>query len=282
MTHATRTYAHAMIDAFERDGALEEPMRLRERIRALEWLEEWLDESRGDEPLRIRVQSLHARLADVQARLCEAIRTDIRAGKGAAALQHWRPTLIDDAEGYDHLDGLMSDVFAFDEPGGAIAPLEPGIVFYQPTPMRHVFDLVEHAGIDANDVFVDLGSGLGQVPMLVAILTGAHCIGIERERVYVDAAQKSAQALQLHLVSFIAQDVRAADLSSGSVFYLYTPFTGSILRTVLDALRREAQRRPIRLVTFGPGTASVAAESWLHPAGDVCASRITVFRPTAG
>jgi len=281
MSEASQTYIHAMIDAFERDASLQEPMRLRERIHALEWLEEWLDEPRDDDSLRIRARSLHTRLAEVQARMCEGLRSDIRAGNGAASLQRWRPAPVDGSEGYDHLDSLLSDVFAFDEPTDSIAPLEPDMVFYQPTPMRHVFDLVERAGIDANDVFVDLGSGMGHVPMLVAMLTGARCIGIEREQIYVDAAQKSAEALRLDEISFIAQDVRVADLSSGSVFYLYTPFTGSILRTVLDGLRREAQQRDIRLVTFGPCTASVAAEFWLRPVGDVRDGRIAVFRPAA-
>ena len=64
MNDASQTYAHAMIDAFERDASLQEPTRLRERIHALEWLEEWLDEPRDDESLRPRARSLHARLVE--------------------------------------------------------------------------------------------------------------------------------------------------------------------------------------------------------------------------
>jgi hypothetical protein len=52
-------------------------------------------------------------------------------------------------------------------------------------------------------------------------------------------------------------------LSSGTVFYLYTPFRGVILRTVLDRLRAEANTRAIRVCTFGPCTPTIAAESWL-------------------
>ena len=42
------------------------------------------------------------------------------------------------------------------------------------------------------------------------------------------------ERLKLERVTFIQQDARAADFSGGTVFYLYTPFTGSILRSVLD------------------------------------------------
>ncbi|WP_201313826.1 hypothetical protein [Dyella sp. EPa41] len=278
MNDVSLTYAHAMIDALERDATLVEPMQLAERIRALEWLEEWLDESRDDEPLGIRARSLHARLADVQARLCEALRIEIRAGKGAAALRRWRPALVDGAEGYDHLDGLLSDVFAFDEPTDPIAPLEPDMVFYQPTPVRHIFDLVERSCITNNDVFIDLGSGLGHVPILVAILTGARCVGIEQEHIYAGLAQRCAESLKLDTVSFEARDVRDADFSDGTVFHLYTPFTGAILRGVLDTLRIKAERRAMRITSFGPCTSIVAAEPWLTPVGPHQPNRIAVFR----
>lgn len=279
MTDAFHAYAHARIDALERDAKLLRPATWRERVLALEWLEEWLDASHDDEPLRIRAQSLRDRLADEQARLCETIRTEIRLGKGATALRPWWPAHIDDAEGYDHLDTLLGEIFAFAEPADAIAPLEPEMVFYQPTPVRHVFDLVERVGITEADVFVDLGSGLGHVPMLVSILTGARCIGVERDPVYVELARRSAASLRLDRVSFLAQDVREADLSRGTAFYLYTPFTGAILRDVLDALRREAERRTIQIITFGPCTSTVESEPWLMHVGPCEATLMAIFRP---
>jgi hypothetical protein len=61
------------------------------------------------------------------------------------------------------------------------------------------------------------------------------------------------------------------------VFYLYTPFTGTLLCSVLQRLAQEAARRPIRLCTLGPCTSVVADETWLTPAGEVLADRINVF-----
>ncbi|WP_130619212.1 hypothetical protein [Dyella amyloliquefaciens] len=282
MTHdapPTPDTSHALIDALERDRSLEPPGALRERIRAIEWLEEWLEDAPESDPLHERAKALLARLFGAQRQLCETIRTEIRRGIGMQALRHWSPGGdIDAAEGYDHLDALIGDVLAFDEPADGIAPLEPGMVFYQPTPVRHIFDLVERAGLTDGDVLVDLGSGLGHVPMLVAILSGAHCVGIERERIYARLAQRCAESLHLDRVTFEAKDVRDADLSRGTVFYLYTPFTGAILRGVLDALRRESERRSIRIITFGPCTSVVESEAWLTAVGPSEANRIAVFR----
>jgi hypothetical protein len=66
-------------------------------------------------------------------------------------------------------------------------------------------------------------------------------------------------------VLFAEQDAREADFSTGTVFYFYTPFTGSILRAVLDLLRKEATTRRIKVCAFGPCAGDVAGEAWLGP-----------------
>jgi hypothetical protein len=46
---------------------------------------------------------------------------------------------------------------------------------------------------------------------------------------------------------------READLSSGTVFYLYSSFNGSILTDVLSALRMESTRRSIKICSLALG-----------------------------
>jgi hypothetical protein len=79
-------------------------------------------------------------------------------------------------------------------------------------------------------------------------------------------------------VTFIQQDARAADFSSGTIFYLYTPFVGTILSAVLDSLRRETAGREIRVCTYGPCTPTVAKERWLEAVGTVETDRTAMFR----
>lgn len=277
--------------ALEADASLEAPARLRERFDALERLERHFgpDDGSGEAAAPAtgdRVRTLRSRLESANRALQEAIRDDIRRGRGREALQPWIAATLSapgafgppEGEGYDALDELVDGILRFDPPAG-VAALPPGMVAYQPTPARHALDMIDRAGLGEGDVLFDLGSGLGHVPLLAAIRTRARCVGVEIEPAYVESARRSAAGLAVGNVAFLAQDARAADLSGGTVFYLYTPFTGAILRAVLDALRREAARRAIRICTFGPCTPVVAGEPWLETADPPREDRVAIFHP---
>jgi len=154
--------------------------------------------------------------------------------------------------GYDYLDELIVGVLRFEETGAAIVQPTTEMVFYQSTPARHIFDLIDRTALNEHDVLVDLGSGLGHVPLLASICTRARSIGVELEPVYVDCARQSAETLNLKNVTFIQQDARAAKLTDGTVFYMYTPFTGNMLRAVLDSLQREGTAATFESARLAP------------------------------
>lgn len=272
---------HALISELQRDHSLFEPNRLRQRIDALDRLENYLSyvppQGRDAEPvlraeLHGKIGTLCADLEAANQQLYQSIRQEIQRGAGAKKLLEWAPAVDSHehaehqvhGESYDYLDTLLSGVLQIDEPAPGIAELAAEMVFYQPTPARHIFELISRTALAERDVLIDLGSGLGHVPLLAAICTGARCIGIEWEAAYVDCAQRCANALNLSNVTFVRQDARAADLSMGTMFYLYTPFMGTILSDVLTMLRREAVAREIRICTLGPCTPIIARERWLE------------------
>ena len=296
---ASDTMMHGLqnlIGELEQDCSLNEPDRLRQRIEALDRLDVYLD-GQLDGPLPAiatqpiaaeiypRAKALYTRLELANSELYQTIHREIQRTTGPYGLLQRlaNPTQCENTltpavgEGYDYLDELVSGVLQFEEPSANIAQLQPEMVFYQPTPARHIFDLINRAALTERDVLIDLGSGMGHVPLLAAICTSARSIGIELEAAYVHCARQSAQALNLNNVAFIQQDARTADLSSGTVFYLYTPFIGTILRTVLDSLRHEAASRHIRICTFGPCTATIAEECWLEALGTLEPHRLTIF-----
>jgi hypothetical protein len=168
---------------------------------------------------------------------------------------------------YDALDDFVNGLLATGDTPQETLAREPEMVYYQPTPARLVLEMIDRAGIDPDDLFVDVGSGLGQVPILVALLTGAEALGIERDPAYYTYAQHSAQALGVTNVRFANLDAREADYSAGTVFYLYTPFQGHMLQEVLARLQRGAGGRAVRICTYGPCTHDVADAPWLAQAG---------------
>ena len=142
------------------------------------------------------------------------------------------------------------------------------MVFYQPAPARIVLKLIDELNMSPEDVFYDIGSGLGRVPILVALLTGARARGIEFEPAYYEYARRCAGRLSLSGVEFINVDAREADYSEGTIFFMYTPFHGKMLQTVLERLRSEARTRTIAVCTYGRCTIDVARQYWLRAANE--------------
>jgi hypothetical protein len=272
-----------LVATLEQDQALLEPQRLRERAEAMDRLETLLlDEPIGD-PGRLgaRASAIRARLESADSDLFQFMRSEIRRGAGKDCLLQWwaaRDVGRIRGDGYDDLDDLVAGILQFDQPMQESVERTAEMVAYQPTPARHIFDLIGRAALDENDVLVDVGAGLGHVAMLAAICSAARTIGIEMEGAHVDCARRSAQSLQLPRVTFIRQDARVADYSSGTLFYLYTPFTGTVLRAVLDQLREQASGRQIRVCTYGPCTQWVAHEPWLEACDPLHADRVVILR----
>jgi hypothetical protein len=274
----------SLISELEQDRSLDEPRHLRQRIGALDDLDAYRSDGLSMGTELHRAEALYARLESVNFRLYEAIRRDIQRGSGWGKLLElvpdWNgPADLMNSIGYDYLDELISGVLQFEKPSTEVIQLESQMVPYQSTPARHIFDLIRRTALAEPDALVDLGSGLGHVTLMAAICTNANCAGIELEPAYVDCARKSARSLNLNNVRFIQGDARTANWSDGTVFYLYTPFTGTILRDVLGSLRQEAARREFQICTFGPCTRTVAEEPWLRAMGELETDRIGIFRP---
>lgn len=271
-----------LLDELETRSSLMEPERVRDRIEAVDAIDRCLAFSdAADDSLLCRVEAVVGRLEAINTALYQSIRDDIRLGRGAArVLQLAASAGPPEGDGYDVLDELVGGVLDFHAPWLEATTLSAEMVAYQPTPARHVFAMLARIRLGKDDVLVDLGSGLGHVPLLAAICTGARAVGVELEPAYVTCARQVATDLALPRVDFLQQDARTVDFGTGSVFYLYTPFHGAVMRDVLDRLRAEAARRELRICTFGPCTPVVAREPWLFTSDEPRTDRIVVFRST--
>ena len=294
----------AELEAIEQDDTLSKEASFGSRLEALDAIEvsilvrvERLLAAQGQVQelvaLQQRAEALKSRLEASDEELFRKLRAGIRAGDyRGAELRRQLETCAGPGRGrrsqssgaYDSLDALLSGILLAEVAPAAAMERESEMVFYQPTPARVIFELVEMAGLQKHDTFYDLGSGLGQVVILVNLLAGVTAKGIEVDPAYCDYARRCAQRLNLPGAEFINADARQADYAGGTVFFLYTPFEGKMLQQVLDRLGQEAETRRIAVCTYGPCTWQVSRQDWLKSVGQAAhhVNRLAVFKSARG
>jgi methylase of polypeptide subunit release factors len=129
--------------------------------------------------------------------------------------------------------------------------LDDDSIDYVPSGIESIVHAVRSAPVTPNDVFVDLGSGLGKVALLAHLLTGARCLGIDIQPALVAHANARAAEFVLDRVTFVTGDASDVDFSEGTVFYLYLPFTGAKLESVMRKLEAIASVRGIVVCALG-------------------------------
>ena len=100
--------------------------------------------------------------------------------------------------------------------------------------------LFREAGIGPGHRVLDLGSGMGDVSMLVAKLVGAsgEVVGIERDATSIERAQARVAAAGFRNVSFLETDVNNVvtdqpfDAAVGRFILMFLPDPVSVLRSV--------------------------------------------------
>ncbi|MEX1367764.1 MAG: class I SAM-dependent methyltransferase, partial [Nannocystaceae bacterium] len=114
---------------------------------------------------------------------------------------------------------------------------------------------IDHRGFS----FVDLGSGKGRMLMYAALLPFARVVGIELSEHLCDTARANIAAFCERNAVARRPEVRRAsahDLSidGPTVFLLFNPFSGPVLRRTLEAIARHALggRDKLYVVYAGP------------------------------
>ena len=126
----------------------------------------------------------------------------------------------------------------------AVAPQDAPFV---PTPQPMVEAMLKLAGVSAQDVVYDLGSGDGRVVITAARQFGARGVGIELDSHLVIQSEEAArQAGVERRVKFLEQDLFTIDLAPATVVTMYL-WPGMYERL----LPRLARLRPgTRVVTY--------------------------------
>lgn len=185
-----------------------------------------------NEDLRLRARVLRAEI--------------VNGARGKKLRGHALADLIRDVA-VDDRDTFVDEMLGFDHiPSDSEVPR--GGTPYLPCGVEEIMRMVRDVPLRATDTFVDLGSGVGRVAILAHLLSGARAGGIEIQRPLVAVARERAEELRLPDVSFVLGNVVDTDLDA-SVFFLYSPFGGDMLRTVLGKLEALARTRPVVVCT---------------------------------
>jgi len=269
-----------MVDDFEHEFTNAKTPGYFECLKALDDLEFYVLDRIEQSPargelgtIRDHARQLHAQLTAMAQASMDSLIQDIRSKQSTPSTLKRRFNQVAhsvanlstcDQPDYDRFDDFLTHLFQVDYEPSETRNRTEEMVYLQPTPGRIILDMINEVSFTDADCFYDLGSGLGRVPILVSLLTGVRAVGIEYEPTYVQFSRYSAQKLRISNVAFRNGDARDADISDGTVFFMYTPFTGNILRLVLNRLRALSGRKSITLCTYGPCTPTIEQETWLR------------------
>ncbi|ROO82751.1 histone methylation protein DOT1 [Actinocorallia herbida] len=150
---------------------------------------------------------------------------------------------------------------------GIVAADHPDATHYATMSYTAVRRILAALELGRDDVFGDLGSGLGRVLCCAARLPVKEAVGFEVNDTLTEAALANAARLRARKaeVSVRRGPCEEADFTGITAFFLFDPFGERTLRAVLDRIEKREPRTPLRFAYANPVHARVFAECpWLE------------------
>ncbi|MCA9550402.1 MAG: class I SAM-dependent methyltransferase [Myxococcales bacterium] len=211
----------------------------------------------GDDALVARAVALQDALHEQDEREIGPIRESLRAqGFPADAFR----AVLDACPTHER-DPLVRRLLRVDRVPERVTDKPAGMVHYVASPLDAVLEICRWVGPD--DVFCDVGSGLGLVTMLVALITGAEARGVEYDPAYHAWAEARAAELGIPRLRYVQGDARYADYTGVTVLYFYDTFRGTLLEELFVRLQPLAEAGPLRIISRGHSNPVLEAVPWL-------------------
>jgi SAM-dependent methyltransferase len=101
----------------------------------------------------------------------------------------------------------------------------------------------------AEDVVFDVGCGMGRFLCVMARRKLRKCVGVELQPQLCEAARKNAAHLRGRKapIEIVCADAATADLSDGTIYYMYNPFGADTMADVLANIRGTLSRNPRKI-----------------------------------
>ena len=136
---------------------------------------------------------------------------------------------------------------------------------YEPTPYRTLFRVFDRVGLGPEDVFVDLGSGLGRA-VFAALHRGARrSVGVELdETLHLRAlANRARSGADPRRVEFVRSSASTYGFDDATIVFLFHPFGAGTLARAIDGLDASLDRAPraVQIAYLNPVHESVLGRS---------------------
>lgn len=122
-------------------------------------------------------------------------------------------------------------------------------VHYTPVPYGTLFRILRHVELGPDDVFADLGCGLGRTVFGASWLGARRAVGVEIERRLVDLASRnlSQNRFRARAVEFVCESAESYALADTTVIFMFHPFGEGTMRNVIGRLDQSLAHWPRRL-----------------------------------
>jgi SAM-dependent methyltransferase len=136
------------------------------------------------------------------------------------------------------------------------------------------------------DVFYDIGSGMGRILCIMARRRLRKCVGVELSEPLCQIARRNALKLRGRKapIEIVCGDAATANLADGTIYFMFNPFGAETLRDTLQNIRDTLSVKPraIKVVYYNSVHESVLATlDWLERVGHIDSfggQRITFWR----
>ena len=124
--------------------------------------------------------------------------------------------------------------------------------------IRRILRLLEPG---PEDVFYDLGCGMGRILCVAARKPMRKCMGVELFEPLCEIARQNAKNLRGRKtpIEVVCGDATTVDLSEGTIYFMFNPFGPQTLQDTLENIRRSLAEKPraIRVCYYNPRYKSV-------------------------
>lgn len=122
---------------------------------------------------------------------------------------------------------------------------------YVPTSYADLLKYFKHVGLNDNEVFVDLGSGMGRAVFLASFLGVRRSIGLELVPSLHEVAEANRARGDWPNVEFHLGDVRDKIFPDVTLLWMFNPFGPAIMETMLAKLDKE-RTGDLRIIYLNP------------------------------